>query len=178
MADLDHLESGLLDVAAEQRRVFHGKYRATVTDNNDPENTGRIQVKVPLIGDDRQTWWALPCVPYASAGHGFFILPEVKDTVWVEFVAGDPSHPVWTGAYWVDGKAPALKPRQKQFETAGGQHILLDDSDGAMQIEIKDGNGNTITMNATGILLKRGGMKIQITNESVSINDGALTVMA
>ena len=72
MADLDHLQSTLLDVAGEQRRTYYGKYPAIVTDNNDPDHTGRIRVKIPQMADDQQTWWELPCVPYASAGHGFF----------------------------------------------------------------------------------------------------------
>jgi uncharacterized protein involved in type VI secretion and phage assembly len=178
MAALDHLHDALLDVAGAQRRAFYGKYRATITDNNDPEQSGRVRVCVPQLFDDDQTDWATPCVPYAPSGHGFFSMPEIGDTVWVEFEAGDPSHPIWTGGWWSQGNAPALKPEQKQFETAGGQHILLDDSSGAMQIVFKDGNGNTITMTASGITLTRGGVKIEMTDESVSINDGALTVMA
>ena len=149
-----------------------------MTDNDDPDQSGRIKVKVPQLFDDDETDWATPCVPFANKGHGFYVLPEVDDTVWVEFEAGDPSHPIWTGCWWAQGKAPSLKPKQKQFETAAGQHILLDDTEGALQIEIKDGNGNTVTLSASGITLARGAVKIEITDASVSINDGALTVMA
>jgi len=178
MPALDQLHEAVLDIASAQRRAFYGKYRATVTDNNDPNQSGRIRMSVPQLFDDDHTDWATPCVPYAPASHGFFVMPEVGDTIWAEFEGGDPSHPIWTGGWWTDGNAPALKPAQKQFETAGGQHILFDDSDGAMQIEIKDGNGNTITLSTSGITLARGSVKIEITDESVSINDGALTVMA
>jgi uncharacterized protein involved in type VI secretion and phage assembly len=31
---------------------------------------------------------------------GFLAVPEVGDTVWVEFAAGDPSRPIWSGAFW------------------------------------------------------------------------------
>lgn len=178
MPGLDQLHEAILDVSSAQRRSFYGKYRATVTDNDDPDQSGRLKVQVPALFDDDETDWAMPCVPYAPANHGFFVLPEKGDTVWVEFEAGDPSKPIWTGAWWTSGNAPNLKPEQKQFETAGGQHILLDDSSGSTQIEIKDANGNTITMTSSGITLTRGGVKIEITDESVSINDGALTVMA
>ncbi len=178
MAGLEQIQEALLDVSNAQRRTFYGKYRATVTDNNDPDQSGRIRVSVPALFDDSETDWAVPCVPYAPAGHGFFVIPEKGDSVWVEFEAGDPSRPIWTGGWWTQGNAPALKPEQKQLETAGGQHILLDDSAGSMQIEIKDGNGNVITLSASGITLSRGGVKIEITDASVSINDGALTVTA
>ncbi|HEX3868475.1 MAG TPA: phage baseplate assembly protein V [Gemmatimonadaceae bacterium] len=178
MAGLDQLHEAVLDVANAQRRAFYGKYRGTITDNDDPDQSGRVRVQVPQLFDDDETDWAMPCVPYAPAGHGAFVMPEVGDTVWVEFEAGDPSRPIWTGGWWTQGNAPALKPAQKQFETAGGQHLLLDDTSGAMQIEIKDGNGNTITLAASGITLARGGVKVEITDSSVSINDGAFMVMA
>ena len=178
MAGLEQLHETLLDVSSAYRRSFYGKYRATVTDNNDPDQSGRVRVKVPALFDDDETDWATPCVPYAPASHGFFVMPEVGDTVWVEFEAGDASRPIWTGGWWTSGNAPALKPEQKQFETNGGQHILLDDTSGSMQIEIKDANGNTITLTSSGITLARGGVKIEITDDSVSINDGTFTVMA
>jgi uncharacterized protein involved in type VI secretion and phage assembly len=178
MPALDQLQSAVVDVANSQRRSFFGKYRAIVSDNNDSDQQGRIKVKVPQLFDDDETDWALPSVPYATNGHGFFVMPEVNDTVWVEFEAGDPSRPIWTGAWWPQSQGPSLKPEQKQFETAGGQHFLIDDSSGAMQIEIKDGNGNTITMSSSGITLARGGLKIEITDSEVSINDGALKVTA
>jgi uncharacterized protein involved in type VI secretion and phage assembly len=178
MAGLEQIQEALLDVSNSHRRTFYGKYRATVTDNDDPDQSGRVKVKVPALFDDDETDWANPCVPYAPSSHGFFVMPEVGDMVWVEFEGGDPSRPIWTGAWWTQGNAPGLKPAQKQFETNGGQHILLDDTDGSMQIEIKDGNGNTVTLSSDGITLSRGSVKIEITDDSVSINDGAFTVMA
>jgi uncharacterized protein involved in type VI secretion and phage assembly len=178
MAGLEQLQDALVDISHTQRRSFYGKYRATVTDNNDPNQSGCVKVQVPALFDDSETDWATPCVPYATPDHGFFVMPEIGDTVWVEFEAGDPSRPIWTGGWFPQGKAPALKPEQKQFETAGGQHILIDDTSGSMQIEIKDGNGNTVTLTSSGITLARGGIKIEITDSSVSVNDGALEVMA
>jgi uncharacterized protein involved in type VI secretion and phage assembly len=178
MAAFDQLQDALLDVSSAQRRAFYGKYRATVADNKDPNQSGCITMYVPQLFDSDPTDWATPCVPYAPSGHGFYVIPEVGDTVWAEFEAGDPSKPIWSGAWWSAGNAPSKQPAQKLLETAGGQHLLLDDSSGAMQIEIKDGNGNTITLNSSGITLTRGSVKIEITDSSVSINDGALTVMA
>jgi uncharacterized protein involved in type VI secretion and phage assembly len=178
MVGLERVHEAVLDVANAQRRTFYGKYRGTVTDTDDPDQSGRVKVQVPSLFDDDSTDWAMPCLPYAPSGHGFFVMPEVGDTVWVEFEGGDPSHPIWNGGWWPTGKAPNLKPAQKLIETASGQHLLLDDTSGSLQIEIKDGNGNTITLASSGITLARGSVKIEITDSSVSINDGALTVMA
>ncbi|MEG4643955.1 phage baseplate assembly protein V, partial [Paracoccus sp. APAP_BH8] len=45
-----------------------------------------------------------------------FALPEVGDTVWIEFEAGDPMRPIWAGTFW---GAP---------ESSGGQDDLGTDS--------------------------------------------------
>src|SRR5690606_19991990 len=92
----------LLDFVASH---FFGKYRGLVVDNADPTDRGRLQVKVPAVLGDEAVW-ALPCVPYAGAGVGFYALPEAGTAIWVEFEAGDPSFPVWTGCFWGDGELP------------------------------------------------------------------------
>src|SRR5215510_10895257 len=84
---------------------YYGKYRGQVTDNNDPTGRGRIEVLVPAVMGNEPVW-ALPCVPYAGKDVGFYAIPKVDAGVWVEFEAGDPSHPIWVGCYWGDGQAP------------------------------------------------------------------------
>jgi hypothetical protein len=77
---------------------FYGKYRGRVEDINDPLKLGRIRALVPAV--DRMTAnWALPCAPYA-APQGFLFLPPVGASVWIEFEAGDPNAPIWSGCFW------------------------------------------------------------------------------
>jgi hypothetical protein len=64
----------------------------------------------------------------------------------------------------------------KILETKAGNKITLDDTDGSETVEITDKNGATITLNQQGVEIKKGGMKVQLTDSQVSINDGALTV--
>ena len=97
----------------ETERMFHaldgqffGKYRGLVVDNTDPTYRGRLQVKVPAVMGE-ETLWAEPCAPYAGDGVGFFALPPANAGVWVEFEAGDPARPLWTGFWWGDGEMPA-----------------------------------------------------------------------
>ena len=55
---------------------FLGKYRATVHDNVDPLQLGRIQAIVPAVtGADEPSTWAMPCLPAAGAGMGLFTVP-------------------------------------------------------------------------------------------------------
>lgn len=93
MSPLDNLE-------VEGR--FFGKYRGRVTDNIDPLDIARIKLDVPAVPGTAELW-ALPCVPYAGntdSPVGMHIIPPLGAHVWVEFEAGDPSHPIWTGCYW------------------------------------------------------------------------------
>ncbi|HBL27563.1 MAG TPA: baseplate assembly protein, partial [Acidobacteria bacterium] len=56
-------------------QAFYGKYRGKVSNNIDPLQIGRLQVSVPEVLGDGRLSWALPCVPFAGPGVGFFALP-------------------------------------------------------------------------------------------------------
>jgi hypothetical protein len=71
---------------------FFGKYRGKVennvgkVENNvDPMQMGRVQVSVPAVLGGGRLAWAVPCVPYAGPGVGFFADPPRGDNVCVEF---------------------------------------------------------------------------------------------
>ena len=44
---------------------YYGKYRGQVTDNDDPDNLGRIKAKVPRLLGDEETGWALPAFAFS-----------------------------------------------------------------------------------------------------------------
>ena len=81
---------------------YYGKYEGVVTNVDDPMQIGRLRAKVPSVfGEDIETGWALPCAPFGGGkDRGLLALPEVGDTVWVEFAAGQLSRPIWSGAFW------------------------------------------------------------------------------
>lgn len=87
-------------------RRFFGKYRGKVVANKDPLNLGRIQVAVPAIYGQGRLSWALPCSPYAGKDFGWFAIPTIDSQVWVEFEAGDPDYPIWTGCFWSQDELP------------------------------------------------------------------------
>ncbi|MEZ4293401.1 MAG: phage baseplate assembly protein V [Polyangiaceae bacterium] len=116
---------------------FFGKYEGVVTDNADPLQIGRLRAKVPaVLGEDVPTGWALPCAPYGGGkDRGFLFVPEVGDTVWIEFAGGDPSRPIWTGCFWgapeSTGQADDLGtesgsevPTSEGTQAGPGKHIL------------------------------------------------------
>ena len=78
-----------------------GKYRATVADNADPENRGRVRISNPGLLGKRVHPWAEACLPIPSgAGAELLPLPPIGSSVWVEFEAGDPAAPIWSGYVW------------------------------------------------------------------------------
>jgi hypothetical protein len=71
---------------------YVGVYRATVIDNIDPMQTGRLQVSVPDALGYEPVWATRsPSLGLESA------MPEVGSTVSVQFEGGDANHPVWLG---------------------------------------------------------------------------------
>jgi uncharacterized protein involved in type VI secretion and phage assembly len=156
---------------------YWGKWRGLVTSNDDPENRGRIQVKVPDVLGDNDSTWALPCVPYAGSQVGLFLVPPEDALVWVEFEQGNPDYPIWTGCFWAEGDVPegAGKADVKMLKTSIGT-LTIDDSDGSSSITIETTDGLKIVMDSNGISLSNSSQKIVLSGDSVSINDGALEV--
>src|SRR5262245_36814850 len=91
-----------------EKKPFYGKYRGTVTDNQDPLMLGRIKAKVPDVLGDLESGWALPCLPFGGDKTGLFALPKVGARVWYEFEQGDPDRPIWSGCWW--GSAAEMPP--------------------------------------------------------------------
>ncbi|MDO8586989.1 MAG: phage baseplate assembly protein V [Armatimonadota bacterium] len=167
-------EQAMLEILDRVRNRFYGKYRGTVTNVDDPTKRGRIKAKVPAVLEDQDTGWCMPCAPYAGPDVGLVFIPEVGAGVWIEFEGGDVSYPIWTGCYWRDGEMPsAAGPAVKTIRTSAGHEILIDDDAGS--ITITDSNGNTVTLDSSGIKLEAG-CKIQIGASKVDVNDGALEV--
>lgn len=109
-------------IASSGSECFFGKYEATVTDVDDPLEIGRVRAIVPeVLGRDVESGWALPCAPFGGGkDRGVLFLPEVGDTVWMEFAAGDIERPIWSGAFW---GAPESVGQQDDLGTATGSEL-------------------------------------------------------
>lgn len=126
-----------------------GKYRGFVTDNDDPEERGRIKARVPaLLGDDN-TDWAEPCFPYAGSDVGDVFIPEIDDMVWMEFEAGDINKPIWVGSPLAQQDTPSdIKdnyPEQHIIKTDSGHKIIFDDSEDDPRLIIEHESGTSVT---------------------------------
>ena len=162
---------------------FFGKYRGQVENNIDPMMLGRVQVSVPAVLGSGSLSWAMPCSPYAGNGVGFFAIPPNGANVWVEFEAGDPDYPIWSGCFWGTGEVPAQPalPFVKVLKT-DSMTLKLDDTPGAggftLEVNPPVAPGPiTLVCNVSGVEISVGAAKITMTPASVSINNGALEVI-
>ncbi|UAK23290.1 phage baseplate assembly protein V [Sphingomonas nostoxanthinifaciens] len=163
---------------------FYGKYRATVLNNLDPRNQGRVMVQLADIYGLFPSSWALPAFMSAGLNSGAVALPAVGSQVWVEFEAGDADYPIWTGGFWGDsggtfpplalaGATPATP--NIHFQTTTGVTVTLSDNP-AQQVLVMTPAGQMLTMGAAGIVITNGVATIALVGPSVVINSGALTV--
>ena len=126
------------------RSRYFGKHRAVVTDNADPTARGRVQVRVPAVLGDLAVW-AMPCVPYAGDGVGFYSLPEPGAGVWVEFEGGDPSYPIWVGCFWADGQLPDASDANIKIWKTESLTLRMDDGSDEWLAEASSGSPVTIS---------------------------------
>jgi hypothetical protein len=153
---ITHTDEILARLIERVERRYFGKYRGQVTDNNDPDNLGRIKAKVPRVLGDEETGWALPAFAYGGASEqGLFLVPDINAGVWIEFEGGDLSYPIWTGTWFTSGDIPeSAQPGKKVVKTRSGHKLVLDDDAGTL--EITDSNSNTITMDSSTIKIAAG----------------------
>lgn len=176
-------EQAIQRVLESQLSKFYGKYRGLVVDNRDPLLRGRLKVQVPQVLGTSEVW-ALPCVPYAGQGVGFFALPKTDTAVWVEFEAGDASYPIWTGTLWALGDLDPLEavPEVKFLKTDKFT-LKIDDLIG--EITIENQAGSQVVIGPLEVKIKSaavtteatGGKKTELSAVSFSVNSAALEVL-
>jgi uncharacterized protein involved in type VI secretion and phage assembly len=162
---------------------FHGKYRGTVLNNIDPLKTGRLLVQVPDVGGVLPSTWALPCLPFAGPGLGFYAVPPIGSIVWVEFEQGNPDYPVWTGCCWgSSAEVPALAlagppgVTQVVIQTLTNMLMVSDTPGPAGGFLLAVGDA-MISVSDAGIIIDNGqGATIALTGPTVTVNEGALEV--
>lgn len=155
---------------------YYGKYRAIVESNEDPEKRGRLMVKVPSLFGDTEIGWAMPCFPYGGAGNtGYYMIPEFKDGVWVEFEGGRLSYPIWSGTWWARDEAPKgadnddPAPDRKIIKTKSGHLIQLDDSSNSGSITIIDKDGNKVKMDSSAIEINADTRDVTVKGNNVTV---------
>ena len=158
---------------------YYGKYRGRVTRTDDPLALGRLKARVPAVLGDEESGWALPSLPYAGPDEGQYTVPPVGAGVWVEFEAGDPSFPIWTGCFWSSGQLPkdeagaAATPPVKLLRSERGLLLVLNDD--ARTVTLSDADGtNLVKIDVGGGQIKvRAQAKVVVEAPQIELVDGA-----
>lgn len=154
------------------KKKYYGKYRGKVVSNLDKLGLGRLEVEVPSVLNTTPVW-ALPCVPYAGAGVGMYMMPPLAANVWVEFEAGELSSPIWTGCFWSEGQIPQPAfPEIKRIQTDSALFEIKDIPGGGQvslsyYLDPEKETAVSITMNAEEIKLNYMPSSITLTPESI-----------
>lgn len=184
---------------------FYGVYTAVVTDIKDPDNQGRVKIRLPWSPDNDQKVyevWARLATLMAGNNRGSWLIPDKDDEVLVSFEAGNTRRPYVIGSLWngldsppetMDGSGQndikTLRSRngvvitlddtdgqeKLTLKTPGGQQVLLKDGPGA--VEIQDSNGNSVKLETSGITVNASAM-VTINGSLVKISAGMVTVDA
>lgn len=180
-------------------------FLARVVSLDDPENRSRVQIKLLSLTDvhgQDSTMWARVVSAFAGNHRGAFFLPDVDDEVLVMFAQGDPRHPLVVGGLWNGSAQPPARiesggrNRFKRIQSRNGIVVTLDDQDGqeTLQLEtpggqkftlrdgpgsakIEDSNGNSVTLEASGITLQAAS-KVKVIATSVEVTAGTVKVDA
>jgi uncharacterized protein involved in type VI secretion and phage assembly len=122
-----------------------------VTNREDPDGQGRVEVEFPWLDNTLRSAWASVASPMAGGGRGLYFMPEDRDEVLLAFQHGDFDHPYIVGFMW-NGvhQPPSGDVRQRMIRSKNGHTIRFVDStptggdNGALIIE--DANGNLVTL--------------------------------
>jgi uncharacterized protein involved in type VI secretion and phage assembly len=189
--------------SAEDRVHRYGVHKALVTDVRDPDERGRVKVKLIGLADAEGRpleEWARVATLMAGRKSGTWFLPDTGNEVLVAFEAGDPRRPCVVGALWGDDPPERMDAagsnHRKLLRTRNGIRVTVDDQDGKetltletpggqkvrledgpASIEIADGNGNSIRLDAGGVTVTASA-KVSIVASTVAVSAGMLTVDA
>jgi uncharacterized protein involved in type VI secretion and phage assembly len=171
------LERMVVELTEVMRSRFYGKYKGIVRVIGTEDQLGKIKVEIPEIyGENANSPWVQPQIPFAGPNHGLLLLPKTGDGVWIEFEAGDISRPIWTGFWWSrPEEIPDPAGRETRvLVTPGGHKIVLDDEND--ELSLIHASGPEIKLTSDEISLKIGSSQIVLSSSEVNINNGALVV--
>jgi uncharacterized protein involved in type VI secretion and phage assembly len=182
---------------------FYGVYPALVVDNQDPDNQGRVRIRLPWSPDTAEAAyeaWARLATLMGGHNRGSWFIPDIDDEVLVAFEGGDTRRPYVVGMLWNGADAPPERMDSnnslKTILSRAGIRITMDDSDGGVKLTLStpgghtlafddgdssitatDSSGNVIKMNSSGISITAAS-KIKMDAAQIEANAGMVTVNA
>ena len=118
-----------------------GLAEAIVIDNVDPEQIGRVKVKLPTLPDMPESYWARLVMPMAGQKRGWMTIPEIDDEVLVAFINGDINHAIVLGSLYNGVDLPPYANEDQEnnlrvFQSRSGHRLTFDDTSGDERVEL------------------------------------------
>ncbi len=135
--------TSLLEYDKRSESKIYGVVTGIVIDNKDPEEMGRVKLKIPRISGEEESNWARVASFMGGNDRGAVFLPEVDDEVLVVFEFGDINMPYIIGSLWNGKDKPPEKNSDGEnniriIKSRSGHIIKLDDKENSEKIEIVD----------------------------------------
>ena len=120
---------------------FPGVFQAVVLDNVDPEELGRVKVKLVHQPGDAEGFWARVMSPMAGRERGWMTIPEIEDEVLVAFMWGDVQQAIIIGSLYNGVDTPPYANEDEEnnlrvFQSRAGHRFTFDDTPGAERCEL------------------------------------------
>lgn len=161
---------------------------AEVIDNKDPDQKGRVRVKMNWQDGEMKTSWLRIVSPDAgmsdvvSSNRGFVFIPEIGDQVLLGFRYNDPNRPYVLGSLF-NGKNSAGggdNNKSKSITTRSGCSIVFDDDENKGAMMLKDGAGNTVCLDGDKTISFNSLESISLVSGDAAIelkNDGTVNII-
>lgn len=151
---------------------------ATVISNTDPLNQGRITVKFDWQLHDTTNFIRMMSpdaggTDQITQNRGYVAIPEVGDQVMVGFVHNHPDRPFVMGGMFHGGTAlgGGIDNHLKSIQTRSGIRILMNDTEGS--VNIIDPSGNNYFMDGKGNIIVTAPKNMTFNaGENLTINVG------
>jgi phage protein D/phage baseplate assembly protein gpV len=154
-----------------------------VTNNDDPDDLGRVKVSLPALGADIESAWARVATPGAGQERGLLMLPVVGDEVLVGFEHGDTTRPYVLGNLF-NGVAPPgsdlVGKKDGSFGVRSDHQVLLQSAedftiktDGALTVQVGQ---KGMTVSSDGDASQEVGGTLSITGRRDVTIEGTMTL--
>lgn len=154
---------------------------AVVVENADPDGLSGIKVQMPWQAAKGETTPYIPMLQsHGGEGKGFHWIPEIGETVFVDFQGGNAELPIVVGTMTNRKEKSGYSTPNNDYKvmrTRSGILIVYNDADGSLLIEdpsgnkyFMDGNGNIKILAPKNIELEAGEDIIMKAGRNINID--------
>lgn len=149
---------------------LHSMQLAQVVDNADPDNRGRIKIR---LQSSPMEMWASVVAPSAGNGYGASFVPKLEEIVVVAFLNQDMAlvlGSIWTGN---ESRPEDAESQEDHYviRTPNASVMEFDDGDGP-KIEMRTRSGYKIAITEQGggeVKIERGGQSVTLSASDITV---------